>query len=132
MRQFKVNAMSQALLIKLLLNGVYSCRELAEETGLHYVTILEYTRALAKVGAAHISSWDKDSRGRDVIKIYKLGPGRDAKRDKLTSVQRQQRRRDKQRAAEQAAVVAGIGRYVKAANGRLRFERIESGVDTAR
>lgn len=93
----KINAITQAQLIKHLLEGIYTCDELAEHTGLHVVTVYQYTRELHRVGAAHISSWEKDARGRDIIKVYKLGPGRDAKREKLTAAERQQRRRDKQK-----------------------------------
>lgn len=88
-RQIKINAILQAQLIKLLLDGTYTCQELAEETGLHYVTVLQYTRELHRVGAAHISGWEKDQRGRDLSKIYKLGLGRDAKRHKKTAAERQ-------------------------------------------
>lgn len=94
-RIVKINAFTQAMLIKYLLEGIYTCEQLAEETGLHYVTVLHYTRELHRVGAAHISSWEKDIRGRDVVKVYKLGAGRDAKRQKLTAAERQQRRREK-------------------------------------
>lgn len=97
-RVVRVNALSQAQLIKLLLEGAYTCAELAEMTGLHYVTVLQYTRELHRAGAAHISSWEKDWRGRDLIKIYKLGQGRDAKRDRLTHAQRQARVRAKRKA----------------------------------
>lgn len=93
----KINRFTQALLIKLLLEGVYTCEQLAEETGLHYVTVLDYTRELHRVGAAHISSWEKDARGRDVVKVYRLGAGKDAKREKLTPAQRQARYRAKVR-----------------------------------
>jgi len=91
----KINAYSQAQLIKHMLEGIYSCRELAEITGLHYVTVLQYTRELHAAGAAHIRTWEKDSRGRDVIKIYAIGEGRDAKRQKLTGAERQARSRAK-------------------------------------
>lgn len=50
MPQCKVNAMSQAQLIKLLLDGDRTCAELADESGLHYVTVLEYCRELHKAG----------------------------------------------------------------------------------
>ena len=83
-RIIKINAITQAHLIKLLLEGTYTCQELADETGLHYVTVLHYTRELHRAGAAHIASWEKDLRGRDLVKIYKLGVGRDAKRQKKT------------------------------------------------
>lgn len=53
-RCIKINAISQAHLIALMLDGIYTCKELAEETGLHYVTVLQYTRELHRAGAAYI------------------------------------------------------------------------------
>lgn len=103
----KVNAMSYALLIKYMLEGIYNCKELAELTGLHYVTVLQYTRELRKAGAAHISMWEKDARGRDMVKVYKLGEGRDARRAKLTAAQRQARTRNKQRALQMQQMLMG-------------------------
>ena len=91
----KINAVTQAQLIKLLLDGVYTCEQLAEETGLHYVTVLQYTRELHRFKAAHIAAWEKDAMGRDAIKVYKLGPGKDAKRDKMTAAERKARHRSK-------------------------------------
>lgn len=54
-RIVKINAMSQVKLIALMLDGVYTCEQLAEGTGLHYVTVLQYTRELhrAKAKKAH-------------------------------------------------------------------------------
>ena len=118
----KINAFTQGVLIKNMLEGTYNCQELAELTGLHYVTVQQYARELHRAGAAHISSWEKDSLGRDVIKVYKIGVGKDAKREKLTAAERQQRLREKRKAQEMAQVMAGTARYVQAANGRLRFE----------
>jgi predicted ArsR family transcriptional regulator len=118
----KINAYSQAQMIKLLLDGPHTCMELAEATGLHCVTVQQYMRELRRADAAHISAWEKDSRGRDVIKVYKLGAGKDAKREKLTGAERQARIREKRKAQEMAQVMAGTARYVQAANGRLRFE----------
>lgn len=91
----KINAICQAQLIKAMLDGVYSCAELAEVTGLHYVTVLQYTRELHAAGAAHICMWEKDIHGRDSIKVYKIGEGKDAKRQKLSAAQRQARSRSK-------------------------------------
>ncbi len=96
-RIIKVNALTQAHLIKLLLDGDRTCQELAEETGLHYVTVLQYTRELHRAGAAHIHQYEKDSRGRCMIKVYKLGKGKDAKREKMTSAERQARVRSRNR-----------------------------------
>lgn len=122
----KINAYTQAQLIKLLLHDPYNATDLADATGLHYVTVLEYLRELRRAGAAHISAWEKDSRGRDMIKVYKLGPGRDAKREKLTGAERQGRSRAKRKAAQLAQVMAGTARFVQVANGRLRFEVVNA------
>jgi hypothetical protein len=112
----RINAFTQGKLIEMMLDGTMTCAELAEETGLHYVTVLMYTRELHRAKAAHICGWEKDSRGRDVIKIYKIGRGKDAKREKLTSAQRQARTREKRKTLQEAMVMAGAARYVQAAN----------------
>lgn len=122
----KINAHFYAKLIKAMIPGDLNCQELADETGLHYVTVLEYTRELHKAKAAHIVRWEKDSRGRDGIKVYKLGSGKDAVRQRLTGAERQERVRARRAAAQKAAVLAGTGRYVAAANGRLRFEKVSN------
>lgn len=119
-----MGAILQAQLIKLMFDGTYNCTQLAEETGLHYVTVLQYTRELHRAGAAHISSWEKDIRGRDVIKVYKLGPGKDAKREKLTGAERQARHREKRNAMRLTQVMGGTARFVQSANGRTRFEAV--------
>lgn len=120
----KINAHFYAKLIAALIPGELNCQELAEETGLHYVTVLEYTRELHKAKACHIVRWDKDTRDRDAIKVYKLGPGRDARRKRLTANERQQRLRERKVAAQEAAVLSGRGRFVQSANGRRRFEEL--------
>ena len=94
----KMQAKAQARLIKLLLDGVHSAEELAQASGLHYVTVLQYTRELHIVGAAHIVAWRKDQLGRDCVKIYKLGVGKDVQRAKLTAAQRQAKHRAKLKA----------------------------------
>ena len=119
----KLGALTNANLIKLLLEGTYSCAELAKATGLHYVTVLEYTRVMHRVGAAHIHSWEKDTRGRDVIKIYKIGAAKDAARECLTTNERMARHREKVKAQQFALVMGGQGKYVQTSNGRMRFER---------
>jgi hypothetical protein len=117
----KVNAMSQAQLVKLLLDGTHTCYELAEASGLHYITVLHYCRELHKAGAAHIAMWEKDSRGRDLLKVYKLGAGKDAKRSKMSSAERQQKYRDKKKHAQMVQVTTGNGEYEARANGRVAF-----------
>ena len=92
-RQMKINAICQAQLIKLLLRGELECKELAEETGLHYVTVLQYTRELHLAKAAYICERRADVRGRHTIKIYKLGEAKDVRKQNQTSAQRQRKHR---------------------------------------
>lgn len=106
-RIVKINALTQAHLIKLLLEGAFTCQELADKTGLHYVTVLQYTRELHRIGAAHISEWEKDQRGRDMLKIYKLGPGKDAKRRRMTANERTARHRAKARQLKSQLTILG-------------------------
>lgn len=107
MKQVKVGALTYAQLILHMLEGVHDCRALAELTGLHYVTVLQYTRELHAAKAAHICAWDKDGRGRDSIKIYKIGTGRDAPRARKTPGQRSQTYRARVRHADMLHRLAG-------------------------
>lgn len=93
----KINALTYAQLIKYLLEGGHSCTELAEHTGLHYVTVLNYTRAMYRAGVLHIAAWETDSRNRAVIKIYAIGNKRDAVRPKMSVAQRAEFHRAKLR-----------------------------------
>ena len=126
-RQVKINALMQAQLIKLMLEGEYSCAELAEMTGAHYVTVLQYTRELHRAGAAHICRYEPDRLGRRNVKIYKIGEGEDVRLRKATPRERQAARRKRIEIMRDQMAVLGLGRYVKAANGRLRFERCPAG-----
>lgn len=107
--QIKINAVAHAQLIKYMLEGTYNCRELAELTGMHYVTVVQYTRQLHRAGACHVFMWDKDTRGRDAIKIYKLGVGQDAKRQSISARERNRRYRAKRKALELHQMLIGRG-----------------------
>lgn len=118
----KMSAVLQARLIRMLIDGPCTIQDLADETGLHPVTCQEYCRELRRAGAAHICAWEKDSRNRDSIKVYKLGPGKEAKREKLTPAQRQARVRAKKAAAALLLVTGGAAQFTATANGRMRLE----------
>lgn len=98
MAQVKVNAISLAVLIKRLSEGTHTCRELADETGLHIQTIYQWCRQLHKLGAIHICMWEKDAKGKESLKVYMLGEGKDAKPTRLTDYQKTKRYRMKMRA----------------------------------
>lgn len=91
----KVNAMSYAILVKLLVEGTRTCEELAQDTGLHKLTVYQYTRELYKAGVLHICAWEADMRGRDIVKVYRLGEEKDAPRNKDSGAERARRYRAK-------------------------------------
>lgn len=91
--------MAQAHLVRLLLEGQLHCEALAAETGLHYVTVLQYCRELWLAGAAYIDHYEQNGRGIDCIKVYKLGLNQpDAKPFRLSSKERSRRYRAAKRA----------------------------------
>ncbi len=101
MKQVKMGAISYGKMCKLMCEGIYSCAEMAEMTGLHYVTVLQYTREIYLAGAEHIAAWETDARGRQCVRIYMLGEGVDAKRKKAkTMAQRQETARSKRQHME--------------------------------
>lgn len=77
-RIYKVNAVSYAKLIALMLDGTRDNQELADETGLHPVTVQVYARELRRAGAAFISQRRPDELGRHTIKVTQIGRGVDA------------------------------------------------------
>lgn len=96
MRQIKMGAISYGKMCALMCEGIYSCAEIADMIGLHYTTVLHYTRELHRAGAAHITAWETDVRGRQCVRIYKLGEGVNVKPKKAkTTAQRQETARSK-------------------------------------
>lgn len=69
----KINAFTQARLISLMIDGVYTARELAEHTGLHYVTVCGYIRELRRAKACYVAAWDNDSMGRATVQVFAIG-----------------------------------------------------------
>ena len=120
----KVNAMSYAILVKHMLDGIYTCQELAEMTGLHLTTVYQYSRELHIAGAAHIARFEPDARGRHNVKVFAIGVGKDAKRPRMTAVERQARTRAKQAQIKLQSVMAGTGEFVRRANGRNLYREL--------
>ena len=70
--------MTFSILVKLLYEGTRTCYELAQDTGLHKLTIYDWTREMHRQGIIHICMWEGE--GRSSVRIFKMGPGTDAKR----------------------------------------------------
>jgi hypothetical protein len=84
-RGHKVNALTFAIMCKLLIDGTRTCQELAEDTGLHILTIYDWTRELHRQGVIHICMWEGE--GRSSMKVFKLGQDKDAPRPVKTREQ---------------------------------------------
>ena len=102
----KIGALSNANLMLALMEGTYTCKQLAEQTGLHTHTVNAYTRALHQVAACHICAWEDDSRGRQVVRVFQLGAGVDMKQPKMSAAAKSQRYRDKQAHLKMMAMMA--------------------------
>lgn len=90
-RVFKMNAVVNAKLMKLLMEGIYSCKELSSETGLAYHTVLNYCKEMYLAKVIHIGSWEECKLGRQQVKIYKFGTGKDAKRKTVSDAEASRR-----------------------------------------
>jgi hypothetical protein len=84
-RARKVNAMSFAHLMRLLMEGTRTSRELAAETGLHPLTVYDYTAYLRKYHVVHICTWEGE--GRSAQRVFMLGDLPDAPRPKKSRKQ---------------------------------------------
>ena len=93
--QHKMSPEKYAALMKALTEGEYNCRELAEMTDLHYITVLDYCRALHAAKVIYICKWEKDTLGRDSIMVYKLATTHceDMPRGKVSRAEQQRRYR---------------------------------------
>ena len=103
----KVGALSLAQLVLHLLDGTMTLPELAEATGLHYQTVRAHCGAMHKARAVHIITWEQDARGRDALRVYKMGPGKDAPRRKLSARDRQRAYRSKMAGVAVTHALAG-------------------------
>jgi formylmethanofuran dehydrogenase subunit B len=78
----RLGALSMAKVTRALLDGPCSIRELQVISGLSTNTLHEYMRALRKERVVHIGAWEKDATGRESLRVFKFGPGKDQPRAK--------------------------------------------------
>lgn len=74
----KINALTYAKLMQLLMQGTRTCQELARDTGLHILTVYDYTYYLHKANVIHICMWE--GVGRNQTRIYMVGDKADVPR----------------------------------------------------
>lgn len=76
----RLNAILNALMVRELMNGPCTCKDLVVVTGMERRTTLSYLRELHRAKCLHIVGWECDTLGRERSPIYELGEGRDTPR----------------------------------------------------
>lgn len=75
-----LNSTAWAIFIQTLAEDGGTVNDLSEESGLSAYTVRRVLHAMHKRGAAHITSWEKDTLGRHTVRSWKLGRKKDAVR----------------------------------------------------
>ena len=83
----RLGALSMAKVTRALLDGPCSVGELKIASGLSTNTLHEYMRALRKESVVHICAWEKDATGRESLRVFKLGAGKDKPRGKKSKAE---------------------------------------------
>ena len=96
-------------MIKELYEGATKA-ELEQASGLHHNTIYRWMRTMRAQKIVYVQGWERDSRGCNMIPVYKLGDGFDAKRPpRMTPLERTHAyRRRKKLKQIQAALTGGV------------------------
>jgi hypothetical protein len=86
-RQVKLGALSFSKVLRALTDGPCTAHELREASGLSVPSLHGLMLALRKESLVHISDWETDATGRESLRVYKLGPGKDKARRKKSKAQ---------------------------------------------
>jgi hypothetical protein len=104
----RIGMYTNALLMRHLIEGKMTSYELADATGLHYITVLRYLKELRKQHILFIAGWTNTITAGGRARIYKLGREVDVPKPRALSVQeRQARSRAKQRRIKAARAATG-------------------------
>ena len=80
LRHTSQHAVAFAIVVRELLDGPCTARELAEETGMRPETVLGWIRAMRRQHVIYVCHWVEDSQGRRGTAAYALGGKADAPR----------------------------------------------------
>ena len=93
----------------IMLDGPTTAQEIHEEVGIAKSTAYDLLHAFHFAHVAHISAWEDDSRGYNIIPVFSLGQGRDArKRPRKKTTERAAAYRQRVRAREKIAAMTGV------------------------
>ena len=76
----RLNATLNAILIRELLDGPCTVKDLAAATGMHGSTVAGYLLAMKRKRCVRIAGWERDSSGKQSIRAFALGDGPDARK----------------------------------------------------
>lgn len=105
LRTPKINHAVFAKTLHLLQQGAVSAYTIAAHTNVKVDTAYKWLRALHKQRTVHVSSWLKDTLGRERIPVFSLGKDRDVPRKKIPRqeiVRAYQERQKEKRNAEKS------------------------------
>jgi DNA-binding transcriptional ArsR family regulator len=105
-RPVRLGPLSVAKIMRALFDGPCTVPELQEASGLSVSTLYEYLRALRKEGVVHVCAWEKDATGRESLRVFKLGPGKDAPRQRKSKAQIARECRERKSVANMLRLIA--------------------------
>jgi hypothetical protein len=79
-KQTRLSYLTFAMLLEELLSGPCTAKHLSEHTGMGHRYMCRLIDALHTKRVVHIAGWDKDALGRVAVRVYGLGPGKDAQK----------------------------------------------------
>lgn len=97
----RLGALSMAKVIGALLERPCNVPDLMHLSGLSTNTVHEYMRALRKEGVVHIGAWKRDATGRESLRVFKLGSGKDVARARKSKAQIARECRQRKQLAKQ-------------------------------
>ena len=107
-RPTTINYLSVAALMRALLDGPATVKDLMRESGLSACTCRRYVNALRKARVIHVKLWDVDSYGKRSLASYAIGDKDDAPRNPKSSAEREAARRERLRQKNRTRRMNGI------------------------
>ncbi len=107
-RPTTINYLSVAELMKALMNGPATVKDLMHESGLSACTCRRYVNALRKARVIHVKLWDVDSYGKRSLASYAIGDKDDAPRAPKSSAEREAARRERLRQRNRTRRINGM------------------------
>ena len=107
-RPTTINYLSVAALMRALLDGPATVKDLMHESGLSACTCRRYVNALRKARVIHVKLWDVDSYGKRSLASYAIGDKDDAPRAPKSNAEREAARRERLRQKNRTRRMNGI------------------------